>query len=46
MKNYSTYVLDNCSVHIMLKVKAALLKKGYVYIGIVGEVAESQRISK
>ena len=38
MKHYCIYVLDNYTVHIMPEVKEALLKRGYVYIGIGGGI--------
>ena len=37
-QNYGIYVLDDYSVHIMPEIKAALLKKGYVFFGIGGGV--------
>ena len=33
-QNYGIYVLDDYSVHIMPEIKAALLKKGYIFVGI------------
>ena len=37
-KNYCIFVLDDYSVHILPQVKDALLKRGYVYVGIGGGV--------
>ena len=45
MKNYCIYVLDDYSVHIMPEVKAALLKKGYVYVGIGGGITGDIQIN-
>ena len=38
MKNYCIYAVDDYSLHIMPKVKKALLKRGYVYVEIGGRV--------
>ena len=45
MNKYCIYVLDDYSVHIMPEVKAALLKKGYVYIGIGGGITGDIQIN-
>ena len=41
-KNYAIYVLDDYSVHIMPKIKEALLKTGYVPViiggGVIGDI--------
>ena len=37
-KNYAIYVLDDYSVHVLPEVKEALLKRGYVYVGIGGGI--------
>ena len=37
-KGYALFVLDNYSVHLMPSVKKALLKRGYVLIGIGGGI--------
>ena len=37
-KNYAIYVLDDYSVYLLTGVKEALLKRGYVYIGIGGGI--------
>ena len=37
-KNYAIYVLDDYSVHLLHEVKEALLKHGYVYVGIGGGI--------
>ena len=37
-QNYGIYVLDNYSVHIMPEIKAVLLKKGYIFVGIGGGI--------
>ena len=36
MKNYCIYALDDYTVDIMHKMKEALLKRGYLYVGIGG----------
>ena len=45
MKHYCIYVLDDYSVHIMAEVKEALLKRGYVYIGIGGGITGDIQIN-
>ena len=45
MKNYCIYVLDDYSVHIIPKVKEALLKRGYMYVGIRGGVTGDIQIN-
>ena len=45
MKNCCIHVLDDYSVHIMPQVKDALLKRGYVYVGICGGVAGDIQIN-
>ena len=45
MKHYCIYVLDDYSVHIMPEVKEALLKRGYVYIGIGGGITGDIQIN-
>ena len=37
-QNYEIYVLDDYSVSIMPEIKVALLKKGYIFVGIGGGV--------
>ena len=37
-KNYAIYVLDDYSVYLLPEVKEALLKGGYVYVGIGGGI--------
>ena len=44
-KNRCIYVLDDCSVQIMPKVKETLPKKGYVYIRIEGRVTAGIQIT-
>ena len=44
-QNYGIYVLDDYSVHIMLEIKAALLKKGYIFVGIGGGVTGDIQIN-
>ena len=38
-KSYVIYVLNGYSISVMLEVKARLLRKGYIFVGIGGEVA-------
>ena len=45
MKHYCIYVLDDYSVHIMPEVKEALLKRGYVCIGIGGGITGDIQIN-
>lgn len=45
MRNYCIYVLDDYSVHLMPEVKSALLKRGYVLIGIGGGVTGDIQIN-
>ena len=45
MKHYCIYALDDYSVHIMPGVKEALLKRGYVYIGISGGITGDIQIN-
>ena len=45
MKHCCIYVLDNYSVHIMPEIKEALLKRGYVYIGIGGGITGDIQIN-
>ena len=33
-KNYAIYVLDDYSVHLLPEVKEALLKRGFIFVGI------------
>lgn len=44
-KDFCIYVLDDYSVHIMPEVKAALLKRGYIYVGIGGGVTGDIQIN-
>ena len=44
-KNYAVYVLDDYSVRLMLEVKEAFLKRGYVPIIIGGGVTEDMQIN-
>ena len=37
-KNYAIYVLDDYSVYLLPEVKGALLKRGYLYVGIGGGI--------
>ena len=37
-KQYAIYVLDDYSVHLLQEVKEALMKRGYVYVGIGGGI--------
>ena len=37
-KNYAIYVLDDYSAHLLTRLKEALLKRGYVYVGIGGGI--------
>ena len=44
-KNYAVYVLDDYSVRLMLEVKEAFIKRGYVPIIIGGGVTEDMQIN-
>ena len=44
-KDFCIYVLDDYSVHLMPEVMSALLKRGYVYVGIGGEVTGDIQIN-
>ena len=44
-QNYGIYVLDDYSVHIMPEIKAGLLKKGYILVGIGGGVTRDIQIN-
>eukprot|EP00794_Sanderia_malayensis_P013649 gene13649-15078_t len=44
-KNYAVYVSDDYSVHLMPEVKAALLKRGYIYVGIGGGITGDIQIN-
>lgn len=44
-ENYAVYVLDDYSVHIMPEIRAALLKKGYIFVGIGGGVTGDIQIN-
>ena len=45
IKNFGIYVLDDYSVHLMPEVKAALLKRGYILVGIGGGVTDHFQIN-
>ena len=45
MKNYRIYVLGDYSVHLMPEVTAALLKRGYVYVGIGGGITGDAQLN-
>ena len=45
IENFGTYVLDDYSVHLMPKVKAGLLKQGYILVGIGGGVTGDIQIN-
>lgn len=45
MKNGCIYAVDDYSVHIMPKVKEALLKRGYIYIRIGGGITGDIQIN-
>ena len=42
---YCIYALDEYSVHVMPEVQEALLKKGYVYVGIGGGITGDIQIN-
>ena len=44
-QNYGIYVLDDYSVHTMPEIKAALLKKAYIFVGIDGGVTGDIQIN-
>ena len=44
-KDYAIYALDDYSVHLQPEVKAALLKQGYIYVGIGGGITGDMQIS-
>ena len=44
-KNYAIYVLDDYSVYLLPEVKEALLKRGYVYVGIGGSITGDIRVN-
>ena len=44
-QNYGIYVLDDYSVHSLPEMKAALLKKGYIFVGIGGGVTGDIQIN-
>ena len=44
-QNYGICVLDDYSVHIMPEIKAVLLKKGYIFVGIGGGVTGDIQIN-
>ena len=45
-KNYAIFVLDDYSVHLLPKVKEALLKCGHVYVGIGGGITGDIQVNK
>ena len=45
-KNYIIYVLDDYSVHLLPEIKEALLKRGYVYVGIGGGITGDIQVMK
>ena len=45
IKNFGIYVLDDYSVHLMPEVKSALLKRGYILVGIGGGVTGDIQIN-
>ena len=45
IKNFGIYVLDNYSVHLMPEVKAAMLKRRYILLGIGGGVTGDIQIN-
>ena len=45
IKNFGIYVLDDYSVHLMPEVKANLLKRGYILVGIGGGVTGDMQIN-
>ena len=44
-QNYGIYVLEDYSVHIMSEINAALLKKGYIFVGIGGGITGDIQIN-
>ena len=44
-QNYGAYVPDDYSVHIMPEIKAVLLKKGYIFVGIGGDITRDIQIN-
>ena len=37
-KTYAIYILDKYSIHLQPKVKSALLKRGYILVGVGGSI--------
>ena len=44
-KNYAIYSLDDYYVHLSQEVQRALLKKGYIYIGMGGGITGDMQIN-
>ena len=45
LKNYAMYILDDNSVHLLPEIRQALLKKGYVLVGIGGGITGDVQIN-
>ena len=46
LKNYDIYILDDYSVHLLPDIRQALLKKGYVLVGIGGGITGDVQINE
>ena len=46
LKNYAIYILDDYSVHFLPEIRQALLKKGYVLVGIGGGITGDVQINE
>ena len=44
-ENHAVYVLNDYNVHLLSEVKEALLKRGYVYVGIGGSITGDIRVN-
>ena len=44
-KNYAIYVLDHYSVYLAPETNAALLKGGYIFVGIGGGITEDIQVN-
>ena len=45
LKNYAIYILDDYSVHLLPETRQALLKKGYMLVGIGGGITGDVQIN-